>query len=140
MLGRSAGVSCLVILMIAGSCWAEEAANTGLVVAVLTRGESGGDAKGMGFTATIEGSACTGTLCLLNSLANLKGKRLAILAQDTVPISALTTVVSVASKAEYAEFSVFIFEEERRDMARLSDFRRVPFSTDPAKVAAYLQH
>jgi hypothetical protein len=68
---------------------------------------------------------------ILDGLSKTNGIRLVVLVHEAVPIGVVPSVVSMASKAGYAEYTVFIFDRDRKGMMAIPTLKWVTFSTDP---------
>ena len=117
-----------------------------VVVAVV---ETRSDLPGPGeadFSVSLAGTKLVTTLDMLNGLSRPRGRRLALLVRDGVPIGTLTEVLSMASKAGYSgdEVSIFLFPADRRTMQQISlvefpSLSNLAFTTDPREIAETLK-
>lgn len=141
-MSRSMGIMVVAVMatLNAASCVAEAAADGAprVVVAVLEPSARDSGAHQLGYSVSVGKSRFTTGDEVLNGLAETNGKHLAIVAREDVSLGAILTVASLASKAGYLHYSVFVFDRERKGMAEIPGFKWVDFSTDPATVEALI--
>lgn len=90
---------------------------------------------GMGYTATIGGVKYNTALGVLNGLKKTGSGKLVILLNRRVPVDAIPTIISLASKAiNSSKARLFIFDDSRTEMMEIPGFNWVTFSIDPAVV------
>ena len=98
--------------------------------------------NGIGYSISRGNTNVDTTESILNELMRnySRGDRIVLLFHPDVPIRAITTVRSLASKVGYTveEMRLFAFDKKRRGMIEvLSDNEFVKYSADPADLSAY---
>ena len=102
------------------------------------------DSTPPGYAVVVAGARHRGTLDMLNGLATdyEQGDQLAVLFAAEVPIEAIASIASMASKVGYFgdTLKLFILDHKRKGMFELSiDKDWVAFSTEPRSLAELFQ-
>jgi len=141
---RLAGSAMAVTAMLAfvsACCAAASTAEetTRIVVALLEPSEREREEPGLGYAVSIGESRLTTGDQLLNGLADTGGTHLAMIVREDVSIGTILTVASLASKAGFLHYSVFIFDRGRKGMVHVPSFKWFDFSTDSATVGGLIR-
>jgi len=134
------GVVIMVLMLNAADCAAQSGGDPPIIVVAVVEPHTpkpGSDE--IGYSVSLTGSKLSTVTSILDGLRQTRGKHLAILVHEAVPIGTVPIVVSMASKAGFLDYELLIFDGKRRGMTAVPGFKWVEFSTDPEVVRGLLR-